>query len=197
MNFAPDVGRSGAKEEAMGSLTTLTSPCVHRSKPNSISLPEMQDILQLAPLPCWDRQRCLVALQSDGAGVAVAENDDGVIGFALYRGPPDSPAARLHHTVQRLLWHLSCNRAAPFAAPESELLWIGVHPDWNRQGIGSALLLAIHQELDPFGGCIRATVPETNLPAQLLLRDAGYRAIRIVPSRFVNEDGYLMERKSG
>jgi hypothetical protein len=42
---------------------------------------------------------------------------------------------------------------------------------------------------------IRATVPESNLPVQLLLRDAGYKAVRVCRGHFDGEDGYLMERR--
>jgi ribosomal protein S18 acetylase RimI-like enzyme len=179
----------------MSNLGTLTSPRVHLAKPSRIRLPELLDVVGQVPRPCWDRQTFLAALQSEGAGVAVAETHDRVIGFALYRVTPSSAPARLRHVMQLLRWYSPWTGAARSAASDLELLWIGVHPGWHRQGIGRALLQAIHQELGPCGGCIRATVPESNLPAQLLLRGAGYKAIRIVRSHYGSEDGYLMERQ--
>jgi ribosomal protein S18 acetylase RimI-like enzyme len=55
------------------------------------------------------------------------------------------------------------------------------------------MLQEINLELQPAGGCIRATVPASNLPAQLLLRDSGYEAVAIRRGYCGNEDGYLME----
>jgi ribosomal protein S18 acetylase RimI-like enzyme len=78
---------------------------------------------------------------------------------------------------------------------ELEFLDIGVAPAWPRRGIGRALLKGLEAMLQSPGDCIRATVPETNLPVQLLLRDAGYRALSVLQGYFGKEDGYLMERR--
>jgi ribosomal protein S18 acetylase RimI-like enzyme len=74
---------------------------------------------------------------------------------------------------------------------------IAVLPEWHRQGIGRALLEEIHQAFRQSGDDIQATVPETNLPVQLFLRDAGYKAVRVVPGCFGSEDGYVMQRSNG
>jgi ribosomal protein S18 acetylase RimI-like enzyme len=57
------------------------------------------------------------------------------------------------------------------------------------------MLRALEEMLRRPGDFVRATVPETNLPAQLLLRDAGFRALSVVRGYFGTEDGYLMERR--
>jgi ribosomal protein S18 acetylase RimI-like enzyme len=70
-----------------------------------------------------------------------------------------------------------------------------VASDWRRQGIARAL--AKQFEPRPFRQadcCIQAAVPETDLATQLLLRSAGYKAVRVLREYFVNEDAYLMER---
>jgi ribosomal protein S18 acetylase RimI-like enzyme len=181
----------------MSSLGSLTGPRVHLAKANRIRLPELLEVEEQAPMPCWDRQGFLAALQAEGTGVVVAEIPDHIIGCALYRVTPSSAPARLGHMMRLLRRYSPWKRAARSAASSLELLWIGVHSDWYRQGIGRALLQEIHQELGPGGGCIRTTVPESNLPAQLLLRDAGYKAVRILPSHYGSMDGYLMERRCG
>jgi ribosomal-protein-alanine N-acetyltransferase len=71
-----------------------------------------------------------------------------------------------------------------------ELLNVAVAPLWRRRGLGRALLEHLARDRP---GLIQATVPESNLPAQLLLRVAGYRAVRVLRGYFGTEDGYLLE----
>ena len=73
------------------------------------------------------------------------------------------------------------------------LLNLAVAPYWRRQGIARAMLAKLGEKPAPL---IRATVPESNLPVQLLLRDAGYKAVRVCRGHFNGEDGYLMERRA-
>ena len=69
-----------------------------------------------------------------------------------------------------------------------------VLPEWHRQGIGRALLAEIYQAFRQSGAAVQATVPETNLSVQLFLRDAGYKAVRLVPGCFGSEAGCVMQR---
>jgi ribosomal protein S18 acetylase RimI-like enzyme len=71
------------------------------------------------------------------------------------------------------------------------LLNLAVAPYWRRQGIARAMLAKLGEKPAPV---LRATVPESNLPFQLLLRGAGYKAVRVCRGHFDGEDGYLMER---
>jgi ribosomal-protein-alanine N-acetyltransferase len=73
----------------------------------------------------------------------------------------------------------------------ADLLHIAVAPYWRRQGIARAML----EKLADQGPKVRAIVPDTNLAAQLLLRDAGYKAVRVVRGHCGGEDGYRMVRK--
>jgi ribosomal protein S18 acetylase RimI-like enzyme len=72
-----------------------------------------------------------------------------------------------------------------------------VTPDWQRRGIGRALIERFAPKLphQQESYSIQAAVPETNLPVQLLLRSAGYRAMRVLRNYLDDEDAYLMERR--
>jgi ribosomal-protein-alanine N-acetyltransferase len=72
------------------------------------------------------------------------------------------------------------------------LLNLAVAPYWRRRGIARAMLAKLNEKQALL---IRATVPESNLPVQLLLRDAGYQAVDVFRGHFDGEDGYLMERR--
>src|SRR5262249_26359599 len=68
-----------------------------------------------------------------------------------------------------------------------DLLHLAVAPYWRRQGIARSML----QKLSEKGHRIRAIVPDTNLATQLLLRDAGYKAVRVLRGHCGGEDAYL------
>jgi ribosomal protein S18 acetylase RimI-like enzyme len=61
--------------------------------------------------------------------------------------------------------------------------------------VGQALLKKLEPFLRQPADHIEAAVPETNLSAQLLLRSAGYRALRVLRGYYETEDAYLMERR--
>jgi ribosomal protein S18 acetylase RimI-like enzyme len=180
----------------MNELGTLTKPRVHLKKPDRLRLPQLLTIEQQAPAPCWSQQDFLAAFRAAGAGLAVAEGNGCIVGFVLYKIMSPSAVDQTGRLVRFLDWCPPWLSSVLFAPRDRELLRIGVLPDWRRQGIGRALLQEIHQAFGP-GGCIRAVVPESNLPVLLLLREASYKAIRILPGHFGSDDGYLMERRGG
>ena len=73
-----------------------------------------------------------------------------------------------------------------------ELLDLLVQPDPTWPGLEHALLKRLTEEIQRSWGHVPVVVPESNLTAQLFLRDAGYRAVRVFHSYFGDEDGYLM-----
>jgi ribosomal protein S18 acetylase RimI-like enzyme len=75
------------------------------------------------------------------------------------------------------------------------LLHIAVAPDWRRRGVAATLLGQLEQFLRHPEDSIRAAVPEGNLPVQLFLRAAGYKALRVLRGFYAAEDAYLMERR--
>jgi len=81
--------------------------------------------------------------------------------------------------------------------PNLHIMNLGVHPDHRRQGI-ALKCLRFAERLARQRGAHRLDleVQESNLPAQLLYRKAGYRAIRILRNYYsdTQEDGYRMVR---
>jgi len=65
-------------------------------------------------------------------------------------------------------------------------------PRPRADAVEQLLLGQLLQGLQCTWSGVPVVVPETNLPAQLLLREAGYRAIRIERDYYGGEDGYLM-----
>jgi ribosomal protein S18 acetylase RimI-like enzyme len=176
----------------MSDLGTLTGPPIHLETRDRLALTELIDLEAQAPAPGGGRPDFLATSQAEGTGAVVAEVPGRVVGLALYRAAPlgsvrPGPLKRLWR------WCRPWKCGAPPVPRHLELLRIGVLPGWRRQGIGRALLRRLHQEFGPFAECIRAAVPEGNLPVQLLLRNAGYKAVRILPGHCGSEDGYLME----
>jgi ribosomal protein S18 acetylase RimI-like enzyme len=70
-----------------------------------------------------------------------------------------------------------------------------VAAEWLRHGIGRAPLEELHHQFPEPGDTLLAKVPETNLPAQLFLRDTGYEAVRLLPGYHDGKDGYVVERQ--
>jgi ribosomal protein S18 acetylase RimI-like enzyme len=99
-------------------------------------------------------------------------------------------------TIKKLLGRCGPWSARARTAPRRvDLLHIAVAPEWQRHGIGRALLEELHQQFPEPGDTLQAKVPETNLPAQLFLRDAEYEAVRVLPGYHDGEDGYVVERQ--
>jgi ribosomal protein S18 acetylase RimI-like enzyme len=177
----------------MSDLSTLSSARVRLEKAGALRLRELLHVEAQSPPPCWGRPDFLAAFQAAGTGAAVAEAGGRVVGFALYRALPPPGAGGVLELLRRC-------RPWAVAAPVPrylELLRLSVLPDWRRQGVGRALLREVQRDLGQGGGCVRTVVPESNLPVQLLLRGAGYKAVRVLRGHFGGEDGYLMERPCG
>jgi ribosomal protein S18 acetylase RimI-like enzyme len=81
------------------------------------------------------------------------------------------------------------------AAPTCvDVIQLYVSPDWRRRGIGRALVTRFDPRPQGQGPCIfEAAVPESNLPMQLLLRSAGYKAVSVLRGFHDDQDAYLMQ----
>ncbi len=81
--------------------------------------------------------------------------------------------------------------------PEVHIMNLAVHPDARRRGIAVECLRFAERFARRRGSVrIDLEVQESNLPAQLLYRKAGYRATRILRNYYptTHEDGYRMVR---
>jgi len=78
------------------------------------------------------------------------------------------------------------------ASREIEIVNLAVHPERQRQGVGTALVDRLKQKLSPERRVrLIADVRETNLQAQLFFRELGFRALMVKRQRFDNqEDAY-------
>ncbi len=81
--------------------------------------------------------------------------------------------------------------------PEVHIMNLAVHPTYRRRGI-AVECLRYAERVARRRGSVRLDleVQESNLPAQLLYRKAGYRATRILRNYYpsTHEDGYRMVR---
>jgi len=78
------------------------------------------------------------------------------------------------------------------------LLNFAVHLNWRRLGIGSQMIKILAAKLSPRKfRRITAEIRETNLSAQLFLRECGFKAINTLHRHYKNisEDAYLMQYK--
>lgn len=73
-----------------------------------------------------------------------------------------------------------------------EMLDLVVEPDPAWAEVEQALLRRLMEELQLSWGRVPVVVPERNLEAQVFLRDARYKAIRVLHAYYGDEDGYLM-----
>jgi len=143
----------------------------------------------------WQQDDFLDTLRSIDTIGQVAEVDDEVVGFIVYR--TGAQEASQEPTLRRLFPAAILGAKEPdfFPPPvQIELLNIAIAPAWQRHGIGQMLIRKPEQKLFQRGGHIRALVPENNLAMQLFLRDAGYKAAQVRRACFGDQDGYLMLR---
>jgi ribosomal-protein-alanine N-acetyltransferase len=158
-------------------------------------LKSLLTIEQEPPAPQWTEEDFRSVLQSADTAGCIAEVGTRAVGFLIYRvalEPEDCGIGSL----SRLKWRF---RGGPNGdgrpALRVTLLNMAISPGWRRYGIGRALLERIGQKLQQPQDCIQATVPESNLGVQLLLREGGYHAVGIRRGYFGSEDGYLMQRR--
>ena len=114
-----------------------------------------------------DRQDFLAFLrQANGIGM-VAEANGSIHGYMLYEMHRD------HYSLASL----------------------AVHPECRLLGVGSAMIAKLIAKLGARRNCIFAEVRETNVPAQLFLRQSKFRAIEVRRNAYeeTSDDAYLFE----
>jgi ribosomal protein S18 acetylase RimI-like enzyme len=156
-------------------------------------LPRLLQIEKQTPAPRWTLRQFKTDLRCADRINLVATVKNYVVGFVIAKllSPPEPKVPGKAEPAAQ-----SGGETPPLLAPvHLSILHLAVASDWLRRGIGHSLL----KKLDPFlrqpGDRIEAAVPETNLPAQLLLRSAGYRATRVLRGFYGTQDAYLMERR--
>jgi len=150
---------------------------------------------RVGTLPWTDGELAAVLAAPDTLG-CVAEVRGGIAGFVVGAadpplGPPGPPtAAQLVRLFRRFV-------GAAVAPPRIDRLAVTVAPDFPTDAVEHALLRQFVRELSRSADCAEVAVPETSLTAQLMLRDAGFRATRVLRGHYGDEDGYLMVRPRG
>ncbi len=83
--------------------------------------------------------------------------------------------------------------------PDQGYAWIatlGIHPDFQRQGLGARLLAAVESGLTP--PLLKLTVRRSNLAAIRLYEKVGYRAVQTWEKYYAGgEAGIVMEKRRG
>jgi ribosomal-protein-alanine N-acetyltransferase len=144
-------------------------------------LPHLLHIHHQTPALPLSAHDLLTISRSVDTGICVAEVRDRVVGFLIYRvALPTEMEPDVELGTMRIT-----------------LLNVAVAPAWQRQGVGRALIERFKNKLSGPQDHIEAVVPESNLAAQLLLRETGFKAVRILRGHFDDEDGYLMRHVGG
>jgi ribosomal protein S18 acetylase RimI-like enzyme len=112
-----------------------------------------------------DFRECFRSVDTIGK---VVEADGRVLGFLIYK---------LDHDLREVF-----------------IKHIAVDPEWQRHGAGRMLLRSLDRKLHQAYDRITALVPESNFGALYLLRDAGYKAARVMRGWFGDEDAYVMQK---
>lgn len=132
----------------------------------SVDLPRVIVIDKACFVKPWGEQEFRAALrQRNMIGMVLEELDD-ILGYMIYEILDDS----------------------------IDLLRIATHPDHQGSGCSRKLLdkLKTKVGISYKRKGITVTVPETNLPAQLLFRAMGFKAVKVIRNAFDGEDGYKM-----
>lgn len=115
----------------------------------------------------WNWEDFRKTLRCNNTIGMVTELDETVIGYMVYELHPN----RLH------------------------LMNLAVHPDFQRQGVGKAMIDWLKRKLNhERRNRITLHVRETNLPAQLFFKDMGFRATSVLRDFYddCREDAYRM-----
>jgi ribosomal protein S18 acetylase RimI-like enzyme len=155
-------------------------------------LPRLLQIEKQTLAPRWTARQFKADLRCNDRINLVATIKNYVVGFAITR-----LLCELELAVDGVEpASASSAEEIPIQPPpvQMSILHLAVATDWQRRGVALALLKKLEPFLRQPADRIEAAVPETNLPAQLLLRSAGYRASRVLRGYFGHEDAYLLER---
>jgi len=159
-------------------------------------LPQVLRIERHAPALQWTQQDFLAVFQSGDTAGWVAEVGEKIVGYLIYKAitQPDTAESETE-SLDEVKFTTGQGNHPVLKPLRISLLNLAVAPEWYRQGVGRSLLAKLSQKLRQPEDFIQATVPESNLPFQLLLRDAGYKALSILRGYYGTEDAYLLRRQ--
>jgi ribosomal protein S18 acetylase RimI-like enzyme len=177
------------------SIATLVSPPAVQLRPMAWrDLPQVIRLAGEGHVPAWTGTDLRTVLQSHETLGCVAEAHPHLAGFVLCTlvHPDTGSNVGLRESLKKLFGRLigRWSRQPLFV----QLLDVVVLPGWPRAEIEQGLLEQLDRDLRRAKGDLLLVVPETNLTAQLFLRQAGYRATRVLRAYYGSEDGYLMIR---
>lgn len=181
----------------MSVITNAIARILNVRNMSAADLPRLLQIEQHRAGPRWIRHDLLVNPPSTSRGIWVAAIQNHVVGYLVYQVLPDfDETARLAVGSPHAIFTPD-KTTLPLAA-RLAILHVYVAPDWRRRGIGKALVEKFNPQV-PKKECrwVQAAVPETNLSMQLLLRAAGFKAVKVLRGYYAEEDAYLMECRRG
>ncbi len=116
----------------------------------------------------WSKDDFIRCLRQRNCYGMVAEHEERVVGFMVYE-----LTRKTIHVVN-----------------------FAVHPEFRRRGVGSQMVAKLISKLSELRRTrVKLEVRETNLPAQLLFRYNGFRAVSVLRRYYDDtpEDAYLMQ----
>jgi len=131
-------------------------------------MPEVLAIEQASFEFPWLEEDFIRCLRQRNCIGMVAEHEDRVVGFMIY----ELTKTRIH------------------------VLNFATAPAWRRRGVGTQMIAKLVGKLSPQRRTrVTLEVRETNLPAQLFFRSAGFRAVSVLREHYEDtpEDAYLMQ----
>lgn len=150
--------------------TGLAATCnwvIRWMRPNDLAI--VFRLVSADPDSVWGPAELPKCLHSSDTAASVAECEGRIIGVIIYK-------------VDR-----------PFN--ELSVEGLSVTPAWRRQGVARSLLGSVLPKIAQGYDRLLAAVPETNLPAQLLFRACGFRAVHMIKNADGGDNRYLMELK--
>jgi ribosomal protein S18 acetylase RimI-like enzyme len=152
-------------------MNTLSQPFVQAASLRWLITADLPAVLQIAEDcqgPQWDDEDLEECFRSVDTIGKVVEVEGQVVCFLIYQ---------LDRDAQEVVVKSLC-----------------VAPEWRRRGVGRGIIASLDRKLTQGYDRITFMVPEGNLPLQLLLRDAGFRAVRVHRRWYGDEDAYRMEK---
>jgi ribosomal-protein-alanine N-acetyltransferase len=149
-------------------MSVLTSPAAALRWIISADVPALLPLAEQCAALQWSKEDFRECFRSVDTIGKVAEVDGAVAGFMVYK---------LDHDLREVF-----------------IKHLAVAPAWQRHGVGRALVQSLDDKLRQSYARVSAIVPESDLAALYLLRDAGYRAVRVLRNWFDDQDAYLMQK---